>query len=85
MPDLEWIAEHGRRYAHGAEPSGHRLRFVRSVLGISAAGQDDHVRAGCREPHALVLISAAAEPGPVGHIQVTAGFCRWSLSRRVPG
>jgi len=46
VPDVDRVAEHARLHAHLAEPAGHRLGFVRGVLGIPAAGQDDHVRAG---------------------------------------
>jgi len=46
VPDVERIAEHARLHADLAEPAGHRLGFVRSVRGITAARQDDHVGAG---------------------------------------
>jgi hypothetical protein len=46
VPDVERVAEHACLHAYFAEPPGHRLGFVRSVCGVPAAGQDDHVRAG---------------------------------------
>jgi len=51
VPDVERITEHARPHAYLAEPPGHWLGFVRGVLGIPAAGQDDHVRAGHRAIH----------------------------------
>jgi hypothetical protein len=46
VPDVERIAERARLHAYLDQPPGHWLGFVRSVFGIPAAGQDDHVRAG---------------------------------------
>src|SRR2546430_8583827 len=51
VPDVERITEHARLHAYLAEPPGHRFGFVRSVFGIPAAGQDDHVRAVHRGIH----------------------------------
>jgi len=48
VPDVERIAEHARLHAYLAKPAGHWLGFVRSVFGVPAAGQDDHVRAAHR-------------------------------------
>jgi hypothetical protein len=42
--DVERITEHARLHPYLAEPPGHWLGFMRSVFGIPAAGQDDHVR-----------------------------------------
>lgn len=44
--DVERIAEHAGRHAYLAELPSHWLGFMRSMCGIPATGQHDHVRAG---------------------------------------
>jgi hypothetical protein len=62
VPDVERIAEHAGLDADPAEPPGHRLGFVRSVGGVPAAGQDDHVRRTCRRHGCPLRLSQSVSP-----------------------
>jgi GAF domain-containing protein len=66
ISDIERVAEHARLHAYLGEPPGHRLGFVRSVHGVPATGQDDHVGTDrwrvCRHDRSQLRSSAAPHP-----------------------
>src|SRR6202034_1550027 len=77
VPDVERIAEHARLHAELPEPPGDRLGLVRSVLGISAAGEDDHVGCANRHRHGPLLPRGAGLTRAAGQcLEIGGEFCR---------
>jgi len=65
VPHVERVTEHAGLDADLAEPGSHGLGFVRSVLGVPAAGQDDHVRAGHRGVQLRAICSTVSGVVPL--------------------